>query len=277
MDWDPRFFERSPMLAAFAQHAASFASHSDWPSRECLQQMLDRQQICNKAGIPLRLVCDAGAYEPRIRESGEMHCRERDWHDFFNLLVWLTYPKAKAALNDVQSAALDTQHDRPNGRSQRGARRDALTVFDENGAIVASSDPTLLDDLYAFRWKRLFVERREEVNAAMRVLIFGHALLEKALHPFVGMTAHAILLDVSHEFVRLDSAAQANAIDEKLAVIIPNVTTARDFSPLPVLGVPGWWCENEDAGFYDNTGYFRVGRRNSLFLNALRSTRDLTV
>jgi len=32
-------------------------------------------------------------------------------------------------------------------------------------------------------------------------------------------------------------------------------------SPLPVLGVPGWWPENEREDFYDNERYFRRGRR----------------
>src|SRR5512144_2455527 len=138
MEWDPRFGERSPMFAPFAEHAAAFASHSDWPSRDYLQEILETGKVRNAAGIPLHLVSYAGAYEPRIRERGEMHFRERDWHDFFNVLVWLTYRKSKAALNDAQVAALDAQQGPPKGTSQRGPRRDALTVFDENGAIVVS-------------------------------------------------------------------------------------------------------------------------------------------
>jgi len=35
----------------------------------------------------------------------------------------------------------------------------------------------------------------------------------------------------------------------------------RDLAPLPVLGVPGWWAENNRGEFYDDTGYFRPGRR----------------
>ena len=35
----------------------------------------------------------------------------------------------------------------------------------------------------------------------------------------------------------------------------------RELQPLPVLGVPGWWPDNEAEGFYDNRDYFRPGRQ----------------
>jgi len=38
------------------------------------------------------------------------------------------------------------------------------------------------------------------------------------------------------------------------------LTTPRSLSPLPVLGIPGWWSENEAPAFYDDTAYFREGR-----------------
>jgi hypothetical protein len=37
----------------------------------------------------------------------------------------------------------------------------------------------------------------------------------------------------------------------------------RELSPLPVLGVPGWWGGNEQENFYENTDYFRPGRNGS--------------
>ena len=35
---------------------------------------------------------------------------------------------------------------------------------------------------------------------------------------------------------------------------------AKPFTPLPVLGVPGWWPVNEDAAYYADAGVFRPGR-----------------
>jgi hypothetical protein len=37
----------------------------------------------------------------------------------------------------------------------------------------------------------------------------------------------------------------------------PEVLTTQSLIPLPVLGVPGWWPENEDADFYDDPTVFR--------------------
>jgi hypothetical protein len=94
-----------------------------------------------------------------------------------------------------------------------------------------------------------------------RFVLFGHGLYEKALRPYVGMTGHALLLqtpahgDFGNEpgLLAKADAWTANAVHERLA-------KPRDLSPLPVLGVPGWWDANNEAAFYDNAAYFRPGR-----------------
>ena len=103
MDWDPAFVDRSPMLEPFREHVAPLRLHRDWPTRDALQALFRARGVATTDGTPLRLVDDAGTepYETRIRLRGEMHVRDRDWHDFFGALVWLTYPKTKAALNDA--------------------------------------------------------------------------------------------------------------------------------------------------------------------------------
>jgi hypothetical protein len=141
--------------------------------------------------------------------------------------------------------------------------RDALTVFDESGAIVASADADLLSDLEAFSWKRLFWERRSRVRAAMRVYLFGHALFEKALSPYVGMTAHALLLPVPQDLILASPPQQLGEIDARAALQVEAMTTPQAFSPLPLLGVPGWWAENAAATFYDDAQHFRPGRSRS--------------
>ena len=66
--------------------------------------------------------------------------------------------------------------------------------------MVLSSDPELLELVRSFRWKELFWQRRTEVRENMRFFLFGHALYQKALNPFIGMTGKAILLGASKEF-----------------------------------------------------------------------------
>jgi hypothetical protein len=139
--------------------------------------------------------------------------------------------------------------------------RDALTVFDESGAIAVSSDADLLQDMQAFRWKRLFWERRDRVRACMRVHLFGHALFEKALHPYVGMTAHALLLPVSQGLIEAPAERLVEAVDAAAAAQVCAMKTPQALSPLPLLGVPGWWADNAAAAFYDDERHFRPGRR----------------
>jgi hypothetical protein len=211
-------------------------------------------------------VSDAAAepYEARIRARGEMHVRDRNWHDVFNVLVWLTYPRTKAALNDTQFAALrrDELATR-RAHSTRGPVRDALTLFDENGLIVLASDESLLEDVRAFRWKQLFWERREQVLTSMRFFVFAHALFEKALRPYVGMTAHALLFSVPEDDVRRPLPNAVAAADGLASARVATITAPSSLAPVPVLGIPGWWVENESSAFYDNPDYFRTGRRRN--------------
>jgi len=37
---------------------------------------------------------------------------------------------------------------------------------------------------------------------------------------------------------------------------------SKPFTPLPLLGVPGWWPGSDDFSFYDDLRVFRPARRN---------------
>jgi hypothetical protein len=52
-------------------------------------------------------------YEMRIWARGEVVTRPDNWHDFFNALVWCTFPLAKAALNARHAEALTVQPRNP--------------------------------------------------------------------------------------------------------------------------------------------------------------------
>jgi hypothetical protein len=240
-----------------------------WPTIAGLQQLVTsrRPMVVSGGGVPLQLVKqDAKAtrfearYEPRAYLKGELQVRENDWHDLFNLLVWLTFPRAKAALN---ARHYQSQQARA-GQVNRGASQDALTLVDESGVIVAASDPGLLDLLRNFAWKELFWNRRERIPGALGVFLFGHGLYEKALQPYVGMTGHCLLFDVAPTFFGRAATAQVTELDAMAARLIEKpdrLPSTRELHPLPVLGVPGWSGDNENADYYENTAYFRLGRR----------------
>src|SRR5688572_18134912 len=159
MDWNPHFCARSPMLAPLAPIAAPLTACSGWPPLATLQELVTARGVSNARGMTLRLVPpDGGPFEERVYVRGELAVREKSWHDLMNVLVWLLYPRAKAALN---ARHYDAQlGERARAQANRGRARDALTLFDENGVVVGSSERTLLESLRASCWKHVFWERR---------------------------------------------------------------------------------------------------------------------
>ncbi len=203
---------------------------------------------------------DGLAYECRIWERGEVETRPDNWHDWFNALVWLSFPQTKVAIS-----ARHVQAMQPDG-ALRGHERDALTHFDECGVLVLSCNPLLLDLLRAFEWKALFVTHRTEVIRDMRFVVFGHATYEALLQPFRGLTAKALLMDVERDWLQCPPDADwIVAVDRLLAAKIAAGEPAnpRALQPLPLLGVPGVVPESEDPAYYDDTWQFRPGRRST--------------
>jgi hypothetical protein len=267
--WDRDFLARSPMLEPLRPHAGAFGA--GWPGIADLQRLLDRRDPPprNAGGMPLRLVPQASGsrafedgYEPRLYLRGELQVREGSWHDLFNVLVWLAFPLAKAALNERHYAELKAQ--RTSGARNRGPVQDALTLFDEGGVIALSSDPELLQMVRAWRWKELFWNSRARLVARMRFSLFGHALYEKALRPFTGVTGRGLLLGIEPAVLGAPLAERNAAVDSRAAAYLrdpASLAATRELAVVPVLGVPGWHADNEREEFYDDADYFRPGRR----------------
>lgn len=260
----------APMFAPLRVHGGGILDVRS-PTLDDLQRLLDVRQppVMSRGGAPLRFVpqgrkpgCFEERYEPRIYLRGEMQVSVATPHDVMNALVWLAFPQAKAALNERHYHA--QQRQLAAGKANRGPVQDALTLFDEGGIVVACGDAQLAAWLRDFQWKDLFWRNRERVMAKMRFLIFGHALYEKALRPFAGVTGRGLLLDVDDVFLLAALADQVDAIDRWLAGILlddSRLLSTRELAPVPLLGVPGWWSANEAEAFYDNTEVFRPGRR----------------
>ena len=211
-----------------------FVSQSDLPSSMAYEQFISDTQLC-----PTR----------------------NGLHDFFNALVWDHFPRTKARLNQLQAEQIAQL----GSFTQRGAVRDALTVFDENGALLIAP-PEIWVALIAMDWQRLFVTLRPLWQRS-RLIPFGHALLEKLVQPRKPITAHvyiaqftikniavkAINTPATAEFyLNLDAFITTDLSAEKFAT--------KPFAPLPVLGVPNWWIANEIEGFYDDETVFRKPR-----------------
>ncbi len=206
-------------------------------------------EALNGAGnAPVRFVAQSGlpsdqAYEQFIFDTQTVPTRD-NLHDFFNGLCWLTFPKTKKKLNQLQAVQLAIA----GVQQTRGPVRDALTLFDENAAFLLAPQ-ALWDALISRDWHKLFVELRPMWQEAQLVL-FGHALLEKLVTPRKPITAHVYRArPATHSIAGLDAWMAADISAEKLA--------CKPFVPLPVLGVPGWWAENEKLSFYEDILVFR--------------------
>ncbi len=251
-------------MLSHLRNTARLLAGGDWPGISLLQQMLDQAGVCTASGIPLRLAHNVSAgdepYEIRLYSRGELEFRERNWHDLFNVLIWLTFPRAKAQLNARHYGAFANVPAAPGGR---GPVRDALTLFDEDGLIVLSAHPGLLQMIRNFEWKPLFWERRSETRAGTLFLPFGHAMCEKALAPYRGMTGRSLLVQVESAYFDLSPTEQIKMADGRVAQLLADAGAlqgTRDLAPVPVLGIPGWCADNECAEYYDDSRYFRPGR-----------------
>ncbi len=244
-------------------HALAAALPIDWsapwlahvraagaPLAQAVDQGRCNAEVLDAAGGPVRFEPQSAwpadvPYEQYIYTTGRVPTRE-GLHDFFNGLVWLHFPQTKRRLNALQASAIASD----GIRAVRGPLRDAITLFDENAALLQAPD-ALWEALCARDWRRLFIELRAQWAHA-RVTLFGHALIEKLVHPRKDITAHVY---------RVPPELAAGEIDAWLAhALEPGSLARKPFEPLPVLGVPGWWAPNEVSAFYDDPAVFRPRR-----------------
>ena len=264
--WNPDFVERSPMFEPLRAAVGGLRT-AYWPGCDDLNRIIASRgnAMVTAGGRPLTFVEQQlryetfeDKYEPRIFLRGEVQFRSCNWHDLFNALAWLTFPRAKAALNQRHYRELERQ--RAIKAPNRGPAQDALTLFDEGGVIVVTGDAALGALLSGFEWKELFWRRRTEAMRSMRFYLFGHALYEKALTPFAGVTGRGVIFEVAPAFFNLPLAQQLNELDARLAERANDPSqflATRELAPVPVLGVPGWCEDNAREEYYDDAAYFR--------------------
>jgi len=243
----------------FAPLAPLLPNLSLAPALTSIQYLIADRRPYTRSGQPVSFILppdDGLAYELRIWQNGQVATRAENWHDFFNALVWLTFPQIKGAINARHARFAVTE---TNGR---GHARDALTHFDECGAVLVASDDSLLDLVREFRWKTLFWDRRDELRTALRCFIVGHGTYEQLRQPYHGLTAKAVLYDVAPAWMRLPLTRQLAELDRRVADdwLNDRYDQPRTLQPLPLMGFPGMTPDNESAAYYDDLRQFRPGR-----------------
>ncbi len=243
IDWD------RPWLAPWQAQAPAVVQglKAGRSVADVLNGLAQAREAAGGKPLPVRFAPQAAlppghAYEDFIFRQRQVPTRDNA-HDLFNGLAWLAFPEAKARLNALQAAEIEAH----GVQATRGPLRDALTLFDENAALVLAPAP-LRQALQARQWQRLFVDLRP-LWAQARVWVFGHAALEKLVVPRKPITAHVYLPQAD-----LD----ARTLDESLAADLSAAHLAqKPYAPLPILGIPGWWPENADSSFYADDRVFR--------------------
>lgn len=263
LTWDPNIWLQNPI---FADIAALFnvESQSGFPTPATLSSWLRAD-----AGVSfvdtLLLEQDGRYYEEFIFKRKEIPTRLNNWHDFFGALIWCLFPKTKTLLNQLHIAEI-AMH----GQKMRSKLRNKLTLFDECGVLVLYQQQAapVIEALRQHQWQSAFVDNRRlwqgvDATPLLQTMIFGHANYEMATRPFIGLTGKMLAIEVQAEFFDWPLRQRIDFIDTELSKQIANndiLQQNHQLTPLPLLGVPGWFQANEAADFYLDVSYFRPKR-----------------
>jgi hypothetical protein len=205
-----------------AHAARPFAAASEWPAVHAWNVVLAAgpspppvtfvPAAPRPRGGQRRRRAPSTIYDVSIIERGHVPSRERHWHDFFNALVWATFPRAKVALHRRQAAMLTARLAPSTPRRlppHRTREQDGLAMIDEGGVLALTSP-----------------------NATLH-LVFGHAVFEGFVLGVPAMTARTVRLPVAR--LAPDPIAQADAA---LAAALADPTFSTLPDDLPRIYVP---------------------------------------
>lgn len=270
--WDTEIWWQNPM---FADLAALFQvqNQTDFPTPAELTSWLpDHTDVAFVDTILLER--DGRYYEDFIYQRREIPTRLQNWHDFFGALIWCLFPKTKTLLNQLHMAEIAIH-----GQKVRSKLRNKLTLFDECGVLVLYQKAALpvIEAVRQHQWQHAFVDNRllwqgavpaqqPQHQAQLQAMIFGHANYEMATRPFIGLTGKMLAIEVQAEFFDWPLRQRIDFIDTQLSKQITNndiLQQNHQLTPLPILGIPGWYVPNQAADFYQNVSYFRPKRIKS--------------
>ena len=228
-------------------------------------------------------------WERAIAETACVRLREGSWHDVFNALAWLAFPHTRAALNAVHVAAGATEvrpggapraarlgpaAAPPRGGNGRSRPRDAATLLDESGILVACADQGLVGAWREHRWRDAFGDAAR-VGASLAAWVVGHGVLDKLRAPFPGLTAKALVLPMAPSALPGGHEARRATVDRRAAEWIAARGAAfapDDLLPLPLAALPalqwppsaGQSPMSADPRRFDDVSVFRPARRRAM-------------
>ncbi|MER2494013.1 DUF3025 domain-containing protein [Catenovulum sediminis] len=235
-------FTEFPTIAQSSELVTTFSTFFAQQKYQLIEQLSDE-------------VLQGLSYEAFIFQNHKIPTRVDNWHDLFNACVWALFSKSKQQINHQHYADISEF-----GLKKRTKKRDALTLFDECGIVIAYTSEADKHDLQSHLWLQSFWQNRAKWFSNIRPFVFGHAIYEMCLAPFIGLTAKAYFIKVSDTFFERSTVEQYQLLDSQLATEIAKqgtLDTNKNLSPLPVLGIPTWCEDNQQQAYYLNTDYFR--------------------
>ncbi len=252
--WNNRVFSL-PIISQLKRQTEIFSHYTNWPDIDDYQRLFKQYKLSvTPVSQSAEIQCFEEQYEPRVYLKGELQTRTENWHDFFNAMVWLRFPDSKKTLNALHY----TSSLKRTAGSNRSTLENRITQFDECGAVIVSSDGHLLQLIQQHQWEELFLQHRDRLHVNLSCVVFGHAIFEKALNPYIGMTCHCLLIE-DEKLLKQIQSDQVGELDRYIS------TLWRDFSShkpeklaaFPLLGMPGLWPEQDESFYSSNKSYFR--------------------
>jgi len=243
------FLSRSPLLRELNDFARPLIDRPGWPTLDEYTAFADAER--RSRAPELEPVCFAPAtvgrrrrrrvarelgqlYDGRIALARQVPCLDASYHDLFNALVWAAFPRSKRALHARQFRALERRWQPGETRlPNRTPEQDALTIFDEGGAVVVG---------------RLAAGETRAEGSAFRAVLFGHGVMEHMCFKASPVRAAALALDVA--VLQAGARELFEAVDRALAPRLADDAEllAPDFDGVLSIEPPEGWSLAPDPG-----------------------------
>jgi hypothetical protein len=225
--WSPEFL-RGGLLQVFRPVAAGLEGALQWPELAALTAMAEARRRERAPGAhPIEFVParpkPRGArrrarvslnerYDAQITLGGRVPCLPASYHDLFNAIAWAAFPNAKRLLHARQHAAFERLSADERLRRGRSREQDALTIFDEGGSVLVIDESAWgnFDPLTAAPQSP---RRPIRTGREVRLVIFGHALMEHVFVEHRGVRSSALVVVYRGEQAQLSPQALLDCVD----------------------------------------------------------------
>ncbi|HRE32216.1 MAG TPA: DUF3025 domain-containing protein, partial [Candidatus Berkiella sp.] len=131
--YEQQFQERWPVIEDYNAWFKQAVQLNALPKETHFSFILQTEQSC---------------YEQDIFKYRTIPSRMQNWHDFFNNITWILYPKTKwAIIQRTHQENINKKHG-----VVRTKRQNLLAHFDECGMILCSDNPALFEDVKTHAW-----------------------------------------------------------------------------------------------------------------------------